>query len=301
MLQQTTVRAVIPYYLNFLDVFPDLKTLVKAPLEKVLKHWAGLGYYSRARNLHACARIIFETHNGEFPEKEKDLLALPGIGPYTAAAISALAFDKKAVVVDGNIERVLSRLFLVRTPLPKSRPELKKLAASLTPERRPGDYAEALMDLGATICTPRSPDCRKCPVKGFCAARGEGAQETVPRKAAKKPRPVRKGAVFWLENQGKVLTRRRPERGLLGGMPEFPTTPWETETPDPKEFQPAKISWKRIEGPVTHTFTHFHLILDVYRGKGDGGPGDWVARKEISNIGLPAVMKKVAEKVLAES
>lgn len=301
MLQQTQVRAVIPYYLKFLDKFPDVETLAKAPLEEVLKSWAGLGYYSRGRNLHKCANVIVEEYGGRFPETKGELLKLPGIGPYTAAAIVAISFDQKAVVVDGNIERVMSRVFLVKKPLPKSKPDLKKLAETLTPDNRPGDYAEGLMDLGATVCIPKTPRCEICPVENLCQARAAGKQNLLPTRERKAPRPTRVGYVYWLENDGKVLVRRRPPKGLLGGMPEFPTSPWEAEFPALMDHAPAKLNWQEIEGEVTHTFTHFHLVLKVFRGKGDGSPGDWVPIKSVLEFGFPTVMKKVVEKVLAEA
>ncbi|MEE8294090.1 MAG: A/G-specific adenine glycosylase [Sphingomonadales bacterium] len=300
MLQQTQVTAVIPYYLKFLERFPDIKTLAQAPLEEVLQAWAGLGYYSRGRNLHKCARVIENEYAGAFPETEAGLLTLPGIGPYTAAAIAAIAFGGKATVVDGNIERVLSRLFRVKKPLPKSKPDLKKLAASLTPDKRPGDYAEALMDLGATVCIPKNPRCEICPVEDLCQGRAAGEEKLLPYREKKPPRPTRVGYIYWLENDGKVLVRRRPLKGLLGGMPEFPTTPWDNKFPGLLDHAPANLNWQECGSEITHTFTHFHLILKVFKGNGNGGSGDWVAKEKLMELGFPSVMKKVAEKVLSE-
>ncbi len=297
MLQQTTVKAVIPYFEKFLEIFPNVKALAKTPLEEVLKHWAGLGYYSRARNLHKCAGIVAGELSGRFPETEEGLLNLPGIGPYTAAAIAAIAFDEKTVVIDGNVERVIARVFGVGIPLPKSKPVLRKHAQALTPSRKPGDFAEAMMDLGAQICTPRDPACDLCPVSDLCLAKATGEPNLLPKRLKKSERPVRLGVAFWLEDQGKVLVRRRPEKGLLGGMPEFPTTPWEQSQPDLTRFAPAETAWQEV-GEITHTFTHFHLKLRVLKGRGTGGPGQWINREKIMDIGLPTVMKKVALKVL---
>jgi A/G-specific adenine glycosylase len=299
MLQQTTVKAVIPYFLKFLDLYPNVETLAKAPLENVLKTWAGLGYYSRARNLHKCAGVIVKNFGGRFPKTEQELLELPGIGLYSAAAIAAIAFEEKTVVVDANVERVVARLFRVGAPLPNSKPALRKLAKTLTPGLRPGDYAEAVMDLGALICTPKDPACHQCPVSGLCLAKAAGEQNLLPRREKKQSRPIRLGTVFWLEDKDKVLVRRRPEKGLLGGMPEFPTTPWEKTLQNPKDFTPAEIFWTDL-GEVAHTFTHFHLKLRVLKGEGPGGPGQWVMKDEVLDLGLPTVMKKVALRVLGE-
>lgn len=301
MLQQTQVGAVIPYYLKFLDHFPDVEILAQAPLEEVLKNWAGLGYYSRARNLHKCSRVIVNEFGGVFPKTEAELLGLPGIGPYTAAAIAAIAFGAKAIVVDGNVERVMARVFRVKKPLPKSKPVLRKLAKTLTPDYRPGDYAEGLMDLGATVCTPKNPKCQICPVEDLCQGRAAGEEKSLPRRVKKAQRPTRRGYVYWLENDGKVLVRRRPPKGLLGGMPEFPTSPWDNDFPGLLDHAPGKVNWQECSFQVTHTFTHFHLILKVFKGQGTGGPGEWVDRKSLMEFGFPSVMKKVAEKVLSEN
>ncbi|MFD1333830.1 A/G-specific adenine glycosylase, partial [Methylopila musalis] len=231
MLQQTTVKAAGPYFLRFLERFPDVASLARAPLDDVLKLWAGLGYYSRARNLHACAIAVMERHGGRFPETEAELLALPGVGPYTAAAIAAIAFDRPAVVVDGNVERVMARLFAVEEAMPAAKPKLRALAAGVAPVRRPGDYAQATMDLGATLCTPKKPACALCPWDDPCRARAAGAPETYPRKSAKAARPQRFGVAFWVERaDGAVLVRARPPKGLLGGMTEIPTGAWDETT-----------------------------------------------------------------------
>ncbi|MFL5235780.1 MAG: A/G-specific adenine glycosylase, partial [Microvirga sp.] len=227
MLQQTTVAAVKPFYERFLQRFPTVARLAEAPVEEVMQAWAGLGYYSRARNLHACAKAVAEGHGGRFPDTEAGLRRLPGIGAYTAAAIAAIAFDRPAAAVDGNVERVVSRLFLVETPLPKAKPAIRDLAEALVPAGRPGDFAQALMDLGATICTPKRPACALCPWMRPCRARAEGLQEAFPRKTPKAEGAVRRGAVFVaLRADGAVLLRTRPPEGLLGGMAEPPTSAW---------------------------------------------------------------------------
>jgi len=302
MLQQTTVAAVIPYYAKFLKLYPDLKSLAAAPLEEVLKNWAGLGYYARARNLHKCAKLITGEMGGRFPEDQEGLLALPGIGLYTAAAIAALAFDVPATVVDGNIERVMARLFAVTAPLQKSKMKLHTLAKGLTPAGRPGDYTEALMDLGATVCTPGKPACPACPLQGFCRAYEKGIQETLPRREKPKPKPTRSGVVFWLEHQGRVLVRRRPEKGLLGGMLELPSTPWrEDAITEAGGHVPLETEWTLVPGEVRHTFTHFHLRLNILKGQGHLKGEQWLEKDRLLEAGFPTVMNKVIKKVLEET
>ena len=302
MLQQTTVTAVIPYFQKFLKLYPTVGDLAAAPLEDVLKHWAGLGYYARARNLHKCAREIVEKRAGRFPETEAELRALPGIGAYTAAAMAAIAFGESAAVVDGNVERVMARLYAVKTPLPKAKPKLKALAAKLTPEKDAGVYAEAIMDLGATVCTPTSPACPRCPWMKACKAYANGLQESLPKRTPPKQRPVRHGTVFWLENKGRVLVRRRPPTGLLGGMLEIPSSEWKeikTGLPAARKAAPAKTDWRLLDGTVEHTFTHFHLVLRVMKGEGQTG-GQWMKKEELLEAGFPSVQKKVIRKVLAD-
>jgi A/G-specific adenine glycosylase len=300
MLQQTTVAAVKGYFDAFLDRWPRLADLAAAPREEVMKAWAGLGYYSRARNLKACAEAVADRHGGVFPDTEEGLRALPGIGPYTAAAIAAIAFDRPAPVVDGNVERVLSRVFAVEAPLPAAKPEIRRLAALLTPADRPGDYAQAVMDLGATICTPKRPACGLCPWSGACTARAAGLQESFPRKAAKADRPLRRGIAFVaVRADGAVLLRRRPDKGLLGGMSEVPGSEWAAQAPatDP----PLPGDWRRVTGPVEHTFTHFHLVLEVNRLATDAPAPEghwWSGPDELPGEALPTVMKKVIEAAL---
>ncbi|MBN8998291.1 MAG: A/G-specific adenine glycosylase, partial [Rhizobiales bacterium] len=272
MLQQTTVAAVKPYYDAFLLRWPRVADLAAAPAEEVMKAWAGLGYYSRARNLKACAEAVMRDHGGRFPGDAAGLRALPGIGDYTAAAIAAIAYDEPAAVVDGNIERVLARIFRIETPLPAAKKEIRALQAALTPERRAGDYAQAMMDLGATICTPKRPACALCPWRDWCAAAAAGVAADYPRRAAKADRPTRRGAAYVaVRADGAVLLRRRPERGLLGGMTEVPGSEWSTEyrADAGHPHAPLAAGWRAAAVPVTHVFTHFALTLDVFSARLD--------------------------------
>jgi len=309
MLQQTTVPAAAPYFRNFTERWPTVRALAEAPLDDLLVAWAGLGYYARARNLHKCAQAVVSLHDGRFPGDEAALLELPGIGAYTAAAITAIAFARKATVVDGNVERVIARVFAVADPLPNVKPTLRKLAATLTPDERPGDYAQAMMDLGATVCTPRKPKCMLCPWTEFCEARAAGIAETLPRKVAKTEKPTRRGTAYWLLNpDGAVLLRRRVESGLLGGMTEIPSTAWEAEAPDGVALavhQPLALSWRALPGLVRHTFSHFHLELAIVTAQaGDGwreAEGLWVPIDRLSDQALPSVMVKVARHALSHA
>jgi A/G-specific adenine glycosylase len=309
MLQQTTVTAVIPYFLAFIHRWPRVEDLAAAPVEEVMTAWAGLGYYARARNLHACAKLVAEWRNGRFPDEEAALRQLPGIGDYTAAAIAAIAFGRRAVVVDGNVERVMARLFAIAEPLPAAKSRLKQLAADLTPDSRSGDYAQAVMDLGATICTPKSPACGLCPWRPACRAQRLGIAETLPAKPAKAERPTRRGVVFWLmAPDGSVLLRRRPPKGLLGGMMEFPSTDWREAEWSLDEAAPAAPlapkSWKLLPGLVTHTFTHFHLELTVAAGRTSAQAavrGVWCPLDRLGEQALPTLMRKVASHALAKA
>ena len=307
MLQQTTVKAVTPRYDIFLRRWPDVRALARAELGEVLAVWAGLGYYARARNLHACARAVAREHGGDFPETEEGLRKLPGIGAYTAAAIAAIAFGERATPVDGNIERVVARFFAVTAPLPAAKPEIKALAEGLTPSDRAGDFAQGLMDLGATICTPRRPACGLCPLRGGCRACAEGLAEVLPYRPEKGERPTRRGVAFVaLRTDGAVLLRERPLKGLLGGMLETPSSPWEETAPDAKAVEnhaPLAATWDELPGLVEHTFTHFHLRLSIYRAEvaQDAAVIDaaqpercrWLKRGELSGAALPSVMRKV--------
>src|SRR6187455_1909130 len=271
MLQQTTVATVGDYFHRFVKRWPTVEALAMAPLDEVLKAWAGLGYYARARNLHACAKAVVAQRGGRFPESEAELRALPGIGAYTAAAIAAIAFSAQATPVDGNIERVVARLFAVATPLPEAKAEIMALAETLTPAERPGDFAQAMMDLGATICTPRRPACGLCTLRPECRGYAEGLAEILPYREEKAERPVRRGATYVvIRSDGTVLLRERPLKGLLGGMLETPSSPWGGQAPDGKAVQlhaPVKAEWRKLPGLVEHTFTHFHLELSVYRAE----------------------------------
>jgi A/G-specific adenine glycosylase len=309
MLQQTTVVAVRPYFARFLERFPTLAALAEAPVEAVMQAWAGLGYYSRARNLHACAKAVRERHGGEFPQTEAGLRALPGIGAYTAGAIAAIAFDEPAAAVDGNVERVMARVFLVEEPLPKAKPTLKTLTEALVPARRPGDFAQAVMDLGATICTPKRPACALCPWMAACRARAAGVQDTLPRKEPKPERPLRRGAAFVvLRTDDAILVRTRPPKGLLGGMVEAPTSAWEVDY-DPAGAMldaPLEARWKRLPGAVRHTFTHFPLELTVFFAKVGAGTAApegmrWTARAALSEEAVPNAMRKVFAHALSPS
>jgi len=305
MLQQTTVKAVLPRYGLFLRRWPDVAALAEAPLGEVLAAWAGLGYYARARNLHACARAVAERYGGRFPATEAELRTLPGIGDYTAAAIAAIAFGHRATPVDGNIERVVARLFAVTTPLPAAKDEIRTLAERLAPARRSGDFAQAMMDLGATLCTPRRPACGLCPVRPECRGHAEGLAEVLPHRDEKAERPVRRGATFVaIRPDGAVLLRERPMRGLLGGMLETPSSPWEEAEPKPaRGHAPLDAAWRKLPGLVQHTFTHFHLELSVYRAeveaeakpKRTAQPARcrWLKPRELSGAALPSVMRKV--------
>lgn len=262
MLQQTTVAAVRDYFHRFTHRWPTVAALAAAPDADVMGEWAGLGYYARARNLLKCARAVASDHGGIFPDDHDALLSLPGIGPYTAAAISAIAFDAPEVVMDGNVERVMARLHDIHTPLPNAKPELKARAAALTPARRSGDYAQAVMDLGATICTPKSPACGICPWRDPCRARIAGTAPELPKKAPKKAKPVRRGIVYLAARpDGAMLLERRPDSGLLGGMLGWPGSDW-AEAPA-EDRPPFAADWQILPGEVRHTFTHFHLILTV--------------------------------------
>jgi A/G-specific adenine glycosylase len=307
MLQQTTVKTVAPYFARFVERWPDVRRLAASPLQDVLKAWAGLGYYARARNLHACARAVVKQHAGEFPSEENALRALPGIGAYTASAIAAIAFDQSAMPVDGNIERIVARLFAVEEPLPAAKPAIRKLAGTLTPAHRPGDFAQALMDLGSTICTPQRPACSLCPLNGGCEARRRGDPESFPVRVPKRKGTLRRGAAFFaLRADGMVLVRSRPSKGLLGGMTEVPTTEWSAAFDERFALAAAPFAgakWTKRPGIVTHVFTHFPLELSVYTARVSAKTraprgARWVPVAELAGEALPSVMRKVAAHAL---
>jgi A/G-specific adenine glycosylase len=306
MLQQTTVKAVLPRYAQFLHRWPDVKALADAELGEVLAAWAGLGYYARARNLHACAREVVERFGGSFPDTEAELRALPGIGDYTAAAIAAIAFGARATPIDGNIERVVARAFAVTTPLPAAKAEIRALAGSLTPQERAGDFAQAMMDLGATLCSPKRPACGLCPLVSGCAGHARGLAEVLPYREEKPERPTRRGHAFVvLRADNAVLLRERALEGLLGGMLETPSSPWtegawqELE----RDHAPLRAQWREVPGLVEHTFTHFHLELSVYFAEVSAKATlakaarpercRWVHVHDLHEAALPSLMRKV--------
>jgi len=297
MLQQTTVAAVKDYYIKFVAKWPTVEALAAAPLDDVFKAWAGLGYYARARNLHACA-VAVAGQGGVFPRDVAGLMALPGIGPYTAAAIASIAYDIPVAAVDGNVDRVISRFHALETPLPLSKPQIRQLAQAHVPPLRAGDFAQAMMDLGATVCTPKSPGCGNCPWTDDCLGRAKGLAAVLPYKATKKKLTTRHGHVYWVENHDAVLVRQRPMKGLLAGMTEFPSSDWlEAKL----EFNaPFAAVWKPIAGTVEHTFTHFHLQLTIWRttNKAPVLDGRFVSFAELEHEALPSVMRKVAAHVL---
>ena len=321
MLQQTGVKTVGPYFEKFIARWPDVNALGSSSLDDVLRMWAGLGYYSRARNLHACAVAVLRDHGGAFPDTEQCLRALPGIGPYTAAAVAAIAFGRRTMPVDGNIERVVSRLFAVEEPLPQAKPLIQELASTLLAsgdvesragdvKSRAGDSAQALMDLGSSICTPKKPACALCPLNEDCLARTRGDQETYPRKAPKKTGALRRGAAFVITRGSELLVRSRPEKGLLGGMTEVPTSDWLVAQDDRASLKQAPVlngvaRWHRKAGVVTHVFTHFPLELVVYtanipvRAHAPEGMR-WVPIATLKDEALPNVMRKVIAHGLGE-
>ncbi|MFT6119472.1 MAG: A/G-specific adenine glycosylase [Yoonia sp.] len=299
MLQQTTVAAVRAYHAKFMGLWPTVADLAVAEDADVMAAWAGLGYYARARNLLKCARAVVSDHGGEFPKTNDALLSLPGIGPYTAAAVSSIAFDQPSVVVDGNVERVMARLHDVHDPLPASKVHLTELAAGHTPQKRPGDYAQAVMDLGATICSPRNPACGICPLRLPCAANAAGTAAELPKKTPKKKTPTRYGIAYVVRRtDGAWLLETRPESGLLGGMLGFPTTDW-SDAPD--TAPPVDTDWQTLNTIAKHTFTHFHLELTILTATTDTAPmrGHFVAVADFDPTALPTAMRKVYAQINA--
>jgi A/G-specific adenine glycosylase len=301
MLQQTTVQAVAGYYRKFLERWPDVQVLAAAQEEDVLAAWAGLGYYARARNLHAAAKIVAKEMGGKFPGTAEELRALPGIGGYTAGAISAIAYDERQAAMDANAERVIARLYAVETPLPKAKTQLHILGTALVPERA-GDFAQALMDLGATICTPKRPGCANCPWTDECLARARGIQGRLPVKAPKATRPLKRGAAFVAQDRtGAILLVKRPDKGLLASMLEPPQGDWSEDFPSKASAlkqAPFPGDWKRRAGLVRHGFTHFELEIEVYftdLAKRPKTNGQWVSADRLRDVALPTVMRKIVE------
>lgn len=302
MLQQTTVVTVGPYFMKFIGLWPTVEDLAAAELDDVLTAWAGLGYYARARNLHKCAQAVVAGYGGRFPADEACLLELPGIGPYTAAAIASIAFDRPAVAVDGNVERVVSRFYGINDPLPLSKPAIRQGAAKLAAENpRPGDFTQALMELGATVCTPRKPRCGLCPWQNNCTARKAGNAEDLPRKLPKKAKPAKFGKVYWIENaKGQVMIQKRADKGLYGGLYQFPTTDWLAESSAAVLRHPDHIPARGLKSAgvsVRHSFTHFELSLEIWQVKShmrslpEGGK--WVSLAALERHALPSLMQKV--------
>ncbi|MEC3951155.1 A/G-specific adenine glycosylase [Sphingobium sp. HWE2-09] len=302
MLQQTTVAAVGPYFAKFTERWPTVSDLAASADADLMAAWAGLGYYARARNLLACARAVAQQHGGVFPDTEAGLRALPGVGAYTAAAVAAIAFGRRAVVIDANVERVVARLFAIATPLPAARPAIRAAADGITPDARAGDFAQAMMDLGATICTSRNPACGICPIREHCAAVLTADPAAFPVKAAKKARPHRTGHGWWIERDGHVWLIRRPDKGLLGGMRALPSSDW-GDAPDPTP--PIAADWTTIDEPVAHVFTHFSLALRIHHAHVDTdmtlpGEGEWWPINRIDEAGLPTLFARAAEMVRKE-
>jgi len=299
MLQQTTVPHAAPYFAKFTERWPRVEVLAAADRDDVLAAWAGLGYYARARNLHKCAHAL--AAQGGFPETVEGLKALPGVGDYTSAAIGAIAFDLPHVPVDGNVERVMARIFALETPLPAAKPEIRAQAARFAADDRPGDFAQALMDLGATICTPKSPACALCPWRDNCAAFAQGDPAAYPKRAPKKKKPHRQGVAFWMQRDGAVLLRRQPDDGLLGGMWLPPSTPWREETWSEGEalgHAPAAAEWEDLGAEARHVFTHFSLGLEIWRAAAPAGftpdaEERFVKLEDLPESGLPSVGRKV--------
>ncbi len=300
MLQQTTVQAVGKYYRDFLRRWPRVEDLAAALQDDVLAAWAGLGYYARARNLHKAAKVVAGELGGRFPETAEGLRELPGIGAYTSGAIAAIAFDEREAAVDANAERVIARLYAIEEAMPKAKPLLRERTQALVPEKRAGDFAQALMDLGASLCSPKKPNCKACPWVASCVAHARGIEEQLPRKAEKRARPLKRGAAFVVtDSKGAVLLMKRPEKGLLGGMLEPPMGPWGESFPSRRQAlaqAPFDAEWTKRAGIVRHGFTHFELEIEVYvatLGRRPRAEGSWIARDRLADVALPTIMRKV--------
>ncbi|MFZ5748881.1 MAG: A/G-specific adenine glycosylase [Pseudomonadota bacterium] len=298
MLQQTQVATVKPYFAKFRAQWPDFESLAAAPDAELMAAWAGLGYYARARNLLACARAVVADHGGVLPDTEEGLRALPGVGAYTAAAVAAIAFGRRAVVVDANVERVVARLFALDTPLPAARPRIRELTDAITPDARAGDFAQAMMDLGSMVCTARDPRCMLCPLRAACAGFASGTPGAWPRRAPKREKPQRYGTIFWARRDDRVLVVRRPEHGLLGGMRALPTGPWEAQPPG-LGGAPVDADWRVAPTAVRHVFTHFRLECSLatatIAAQTTPSGGEWWPIADLDSAGLPTVFAKAAE------
>jgi A/G-specific adenine glycosylase len=299
MLQQTTIAAVIPYFERFTARWPDVAALAAADDAEAMAAWAGLGYYARARNLLACARAVETEHGGVFPITETELRALPGVGAYTAAAIAAIAFDERAVVIDANVERVVARLFAIQTPLPDARPVIREACNQITPGKRPGDFAQAMMDLGATICTARKATCLACPLMKHCQGYAKGIAENLPVKPAKAAKPTRTGTAYWIEQDDHVWLIKRPGRGMLAGMRALPDDGWRAGQ-DGDSVPPFAADWRVLNEPVLHVFTHVSLTLSLALTSsqvqmGALGKGEWWPIKSLDSAGLPTLFAKAAK------
>lgn len=305
MLQQTTVPAVIKYFNAFTNRWPTVKDLAKAPEEDILAAWAGLGYYARARNLIKTAHMVAKEFDGHFPKEQSALKALPGIGDYTSAAISAIAFDRYALVIDSNVERVISRIATIETPLPKAKKDIQSILETVTPRQRCGDFAQAFMDLGSAICSPKAPKCSQCPLQTHCKAYAQNTMERYPIKLAKKDRPTRRAIAFWCVAEGHVMLERRPEKGLLGNMLGVPGHTWLEQSMEEALKQPAPFdgNWQQVDGIIKHTFTHFHLEVILLKTTLSNRPASnhlWVPLEDVLTIGLPTVFKKMAQHAFAD-
>ncbi len=305
MLQQTTVAAVGPYFIKFVSKWPTVKKLAATDLDDVLAAWAGLGYYARARNLHKCAQAVVRDFGGKFPSAVEDLIALPGIGPYTAAAVSSIAFNRPAVAVDGNVERVVSRFFAIEEPLPSSKEKIRAHASKLAADNpRPSDFTQAFMELGATVCSPKKPKCVSCPWQKSCAAHQSGIAEELPRRSKSAQKPVRYGRVFWIQNKSQeFLIEKRAGKGLYEGLYQLPTTDWTENAKAPEgHHHDARLRFKRLGADVRHSFTHFDLILEIWTAEAQKGfrprKGKFVSAGDLENYALPSLMHKVVRMCL---
>ena len=304
MLQQTTVTTVLPYFEKFITKWPTIDRLAQSTQDDVLAAWAGLGYYARARNLHKCAQTITSDYQGHFPQNYDELKKLPGIGPYSAAAIAAIAFGSSDVVIDGNIERIMCRVGVIETPIVQSKSVIREMASALTPQNNNGDYIQALMDISAQICRPKNPKCLICPIRKHCQALSNNRTDELPKKLPKKNKPYKYATIYWVEKNGKIMMRKRPEKGLLGGMIEFPSTSWTDKKPSQNEWKkqaPCEADWTLHKKTIKHSFTHFDIELQIVTAqnfqkiKAQEFEAQWFEANHIYDLALPTIMRKVAD------